>query len=184
MRLLRLFRKLPRLGSLSPAELRDLAAAQLAILDAHRRVRSRPLGELVAVANAGTTGGPDVENRREERNRGGPGRTDGSGTEGPSGDAVPTAEPDAERAGRAAWAVLAASNYGLTRPTCLVRSLAIQSLLRKRGLPPGEIKIGVRWQDDRFEAHAWVEQGERVLGDTRRHVRTFEPVTDMTAVRF
>ncbi len=171
MRLLKLLRKLPRLGSLSSDELRELVAAQGAVLGAHRRVRSRPLGELVAVANAGLDGVHRVGGEH-----GGP--SDGLVS---SQGAPESRRTDAERV---AWAVLAVSNYGLTRPTCLVRSLAIQSLLRKRRLSPGEIKIGVRWTDDHFEAHAWVEQNDRVLGDTRRHVRTFEPVTDMTGVRF
>jgi len=57
-------------------------------------------------------------------------------------------------------------------------------MLRDRDLPAGEIKIGVRWQDDEFLAHAWVEQGDRVLGDTRGYISTFDPVTDMRMVQF
>lgn len=151
MRLLSLLRKLPRLRTISSEQRRDLVSAQLAILGAHRKVRTRPLGDLVAVANDRTIGGE---------------------------------EPEDGLAERVAWAVLVASNHGLTRPTCLVRSLAIQQMLRDRGLPSGEIKIGVRWKDDEFLAHAWVEQGDRILGDTPGHVSSFDPVTDMRMVQF
>ena len=151
MRLVSLLRKLPRLRTLTTEQRRDLVSAQLAILGAHRKVRSRPLGELVAVANEQPT---SLE------------------------------EPEAGIAERVAWAVVVASNHGLTRPTCLVRSLAIQQMLRDRGLPPGEIKIGVRWKDDEFLAHAWVEQGDRILGDTPGHISSFDPVTDMRMVKF
>ena len=150
-RLLSLFRKLPRLRSLSSEQLRDLLSAQWAVLSAHRQVRSRPLGELVAV----------------------------SGSAGRSASAADPRQED-----RVAWSVITASNHGLTRPTCLVRSLAIQKMLRDRGLPQGQIRIGVRWKDDEFLAHAWVERDERVIGDTRRHVSGFDPVTDMRMVKF
>ena len=123
----------------------------VAIIGAHRKVRSRALGDLVSVADNRSAG-------------------------------IEVQDPGV--AERVAWAVLVASNHGLTRPTCLVRSLAIQQMLRDRGLPPGQIKIGVRWQDDEFLAHAWVEQGDRVLGDSPSHVATFDPVTDMRMVRF
>lgn len=150
MRLLRLLRKLPTLSNLSTSQLRDLGSAQVAILKAHQKVRSRPLGELVVVS--------DDETR------------------------IGRQDPEASR--RVAWAVKVTARSGLTRPQCLVRSLAIQQMLRDRGLPPGEIKIGVRWEDDEFLAHAWVEQDGKVLGDTRRNVSTFEPVTDMRLVQF
>ena len=110
----------------------------------------------------------------------------------PLGDLVTVAEDSAsatdaqgrERSERIAWSVVQAANHGLLPATCLVRSVAIQRMLDREGLPPGEIRVGVKWDDGGFSAHAWVEQGERILGDTRRHVRQFDPVTDMRLVRF
>jgi hypothetical protein len=37
-------------------------------------------------------------------------------------------------------------------------------LLRRRGIA-GDLRIGVRKEAGRFEAHAWVELGGRVLND-------------------
>jgi hypothetical protein len=41
--------------------------------------------------------------------------------------------------------------------TCLVRSLAVWALLRKRGIVT-ELRIGVRKREGAIEAHAWVER--------------------------
>lgn len=89
-----------------------------------------------------------------------------------------------ERSERIAWSVVQASRYGVVPATCLVRSVAIQQMLAREGLPPGEIRVGVKWDDGGFAAHAWVEQQERILGDTPQHVGQFDPVTDMRLVRF
>jgi len=85
---------------------------------------------------------------------------------------------------RIGWAVVQAASHGLVPATCLVRSVAIQQMLARAGLPTGEIRVGVKWDDGGFSAHAWVEQGEQIIGDSRRHVRQFDPVTDMRLVRF
>lgn len=88
------------------------------------------------------------------------------------------------RSQRIAWSVVQAAKHGALPATCLVRSVAIQHLLLRENLPPGEIRVGVKWDDGGFFAHAWVEQDERILGDTRQHVGQFDPVTDMRLVQF
>lgn len=88
------------------------------------------------------------------------------------------------RSERIAWSVVQAARHGALPATCLVRSVAIQQMLQREGLPPGEIRVGVKWDDGGFFAHAWVEQEERILGDTRQHVGQFDPVTDMRLVQF
>ena len=81
-----------------------------------------------------------------------------------------------------AWAVTRAARYGLFRPRCLVRALAIQRMLRRHGIVAGQINIGVRTRDGAFQAHAWVEVGGVVVGDTPHHIRTFTRVTDLRLV--
>jgi hypothetical protein len=83
---------------------------------------------------------------------------------------------------RVAWAVTRAGRYGVFRPKCLVRSLAIQRMLRRRGIAASTLNIGVRMQDGSFQAHAWVELSGAVVGDTLQHVQTFAKVTDFRLV--
>ncbi len=59
-----------------------------------------------------------------------------------------------------------ASRYGFYRPNCLQRSLVLWWLLRIQGLE-SDLRIGVRKQAGRFEAHAWVEYAGEVLNDRR-----------------
>lgn len=64
--------------------------------------------------------------------------------------------------------------YGLTRPQCLARSLAICELLEAEQITGAVIRIGVRSQDAQIAAHAWVEFAGEIIGDSRAHVRRFE----------
>lgn len=75
--------------------------------------------------------------------------------------------PPALRAAQAAATLRAldrAAGCGPSRPSCLPRSLTLWWLLRRQGMP-AELRIGVRREGDRLEAHAWVEQDGVVLGD-------------------
>jgi hypothetical protein len=51
------------------------------------------------------------------------------------------------------------------RPNCLERSLALWWMLRLNRID-GELHIGGRKSQGRFEAHAWVEWGGHVLNDS------------------
>jgi hypothetical protein len=62
--------------------------------------------------------------------------------------------------------VAAAARWGFYRGRCLHRSLTLWWLLRRRGIRT-EIRIGVRKQDGRFQAHAWVEHEGSPLNDRR-----------------
>lgn len=75
-----------------------------------------------------------------------------------------------------ALAVERAADYGIFRPACLVRALALRALLEKHGLAGGQVRIGVRMRGAAFHAHAWVEFGDIILGDRPAHVKTFIPV--------
>lgn len=62
-------------------------------------------------------------------------------------------------------------------PTCLTRSLVLTRVLRSRGVPC-RLRVGVRKQDGRLEAHAWVECDGQPLAEARdhRHFAALEPV--------
>jgi len=71
-------------------------------------------------------------------------------------------------------AVRRAALYGVSRPQCLARSLAISALLEREGIAGAIVQIGVRPHDERIDAHAWVEYAGEIVGDSRAHVRGFE----------
>jgi hypothetical protein len=68
----------------------------------------------------------------------------------------------AERITRAA---ALAERYGPGKPNCLVRSLVLWWLLRRQGID-GELHVGARKNESRFEAHAWVELRGIILNDS------------------
>jgi len=68
-------------------------------------------------------------------------------------------------AGDTAHMVAAACALMPLRPTCLTRSMALNYLLRRHGLP-AELRIGVRKTDERFAAHAWVECAGEAFGQS------------------
>ena len=60
--------------------------------------------------------------------------------------------------------------------TCLEESLILWYLLRKQGIA-SRLRIGVRKVNEKFEAHAWVEQEGVALnqpGQLHRHYSAFE----------
>ena len=74
-------------------------------------------------------------------------------------------EPGACHPDRIAWAVRTVSRY-LPKATCLVQALTAKVLLENAGFS-SRLHIGVaRGEQERFEAHAWVEtQGKVITGD-------------------
>jgi hypothetical protein len=62
------------------------------------------------------------------------------------------------------WSIRAAAALSW-KPTCAVRGLVAERLLRKNGYP-AQFRIGVLRQDE-FQAHAWVEdQGTVLIGES------------------
>ena len=53
--------------------------------------------------------------------------------------------------------VRAAARHGFGHPTCLEESLALWFFLRRQGIE-AELRVGVRKEGEKFEAHAWVER--------------------------
>lgn len=70
--------------------------------------------------------------------------------------------------------VQAAAHHGVGRPNCLERSLTLWWLLRRQGVG-SDLRIGVRKEAGRFEAHAWVEYQGRALNDRDDVQRRFVP---------
>jgi len=81
---------------------------------------------------------------------------------------------------RIATAVSRVCRHGLLRPECLVRSIALQKMLARHGIENSRVRLGVRSRDGVFESHAWVECGDRLIGDEPRHVRTFTPLDGLS----
>jgi Transglutaminase-like superfamily len=86
----------------------------------------------------------------------------------------PKAEPDAvltsERVALTARIVNAVDRHGLVHPSCLAKSLALWWLLGRQGIS-SHLRIGIRKENEKFEAHAWVERDGVALNepDERHH---------------
>jgi len=84
----------------------------------------------------------------------------------------------AARAAELELALSRAIRYGVFRPKCLARSVALHRLLRGAGIRGSRIRIGVRPGPDGLSAHAWVTLADRVLGDDPRFVGRFTEIAD------
>ncbi|MEN6553066.1 MAG: lasso peptide biosynthesis B2 protein [Methanobacterium sp.] len=72
---------------------------------------------------------------------------------------------------RIRFMIMVASRY-VPRATCLVQALAGYIVFSKYGYST-QIKIGVLNEDGVFEAHAWLERGDKVvLGESEKDFRT------------
>lgn len=72
--------------------------------------------------------------------------------------------------------VRAALRYSLTQFTCLEESLVLWYLLQRERIPVS-LRIGVRKESEKFEAHAWVEHNGEALNQDEamhRHYAAFE----------
>jgi len=74
---------------------------------------------------------------------------------------------------RLALAVERAAEHGLFRPACLVQAIALQRLIRSRGFAGSSVRVGVRWRNGQFLAHAWVDYRGTALADRAWHVSSF-----------
>jgi len=142
--------KLLRVG---PRGWLELTEAQLCVLQAHLVLRLRPRGQLVSTPHET----PPHETPTESA----------------------SAEVDAGKIDAAVTAIARVASHGLTRPRCLVRSIALQRMLQARGITGVRVRFGVRRVNEEFQSHAWVELDGRVIGDDPRHVRSFEPMDEL-----
>jgi hypothetical protein len=80
---------------------------------------------------------------------------------------------------RLAVAVSRAARHGLFRPSCLVRAVALHTMLQTRGFSESSLHIGVRRGAQHLQAHAWVEYRGLVLGDEEWRVKQFAKLARM-----
>lgn len=78
---------------------------------------------------------------------------------------------EAQRIARAAGV---AARHLFFQPTCLELSLALCSMLLRRGIA-AELRMGARKHGGHFEAHAWLELHGTVLNDARGEHLDFLP---------
>ncbi|HEV2130930.1 MAG TPA: lasso peptide biosynthesis B2 protein [Longimicrobiaceae bacterium] len=151
-------RRLRKLTALSRSELAELVSAQWALIHAQWLRWQRPTGAFVSpVASLAAAAG--------------------------TGDAGHSDSEASARAERIALAVGRAAENGIFHPACLVRSIALTRMLEARGIHGSQLRVGVRWEGERFAAHAWVEYGGRVLGDREEHVSGYTPLSDVEVLR-
>lgn len=61
-----------------------------------------------------------------------------------------------------------ASNYVLGTSTCLVQSVSVQKMLKKRSLQ-GSLYVGVSKDDVMIHAHAWIQCNDEIVIGEYRH---------------
>jgi hypothetical protein len=147
--------KLVRLG---PRGWLDLLRAQGAIVRWTVAMRFRHSGHLLDFPRTGHGRDPDA-----------------GGGEGPAleEDCAPEA---LVRARELAVALDRAARFGILRPLCLVRSLALQDLFEREGIRGSRVRLGVRTRRGTLESHAWLELRGRIVGDDPARVAAFSPV--------
>lgn len=72
--------------------------------------------------------------------------------------------------------VNAADRHGLVHPSCLAKSLTLWWLLARQGIT-SHLRIGIRKETEKFEAHAWVEREGAALNEPEeqhRHYAAFD----------
>jgi hypothetical protein len=89
---------------------------------------------------------------------------------------IPAVMNRVEDARRVALAVNRAAAFGLFRPRCLARSMALRQLLNEDGIEGAHVRVGVQLTQGRFVAHAWVEYGGEVVGDDPASVSRYAPL--------
>jgi len=136
---------LPKLARLSPGEWSDLLRAEAALGRAQLLVWTCPHGRLISKC-------PPSHQAA----------IPGAGAAG------------LERARALGTAVRRAATYGLVRPSCLVRALALRWMLENEGIRGARLRIGVRSHGGKLLAHAWIEYAGQVLGDRRVRTRSFQ----------
>lgn len=108
----------------------------------------------------------------------------------PKGELLRLAEAESARGGSGneqrladlAVAVDRVARLGVFRPTCLVRAMALERMIRRADAGPAVVKVGVLKVANEFFAHAWIELEGRVIGDEPAHVRRFTPLSDFSAL--
>jgi hypothetical protein len=56
-------------------------------------------------------------------------------------------------------------------------------MLYRRRVGPGVIRVGVDLREGIFTAHAWVQIGDLVVGDTRARISRYQPLADVRVAK-
>jgi Transglutaminase-like superfamily len=99
-----------------------------------------------------------------------------------TGTPSPVLDEAVRRARGVSRAIEWAATYGLFRPTCLVRAIALERMLKREGIGGASVRIGARRSSSRIEMHAWIDLGGTVLGDLPERAGTFTPLRDFTVL--
>lgn len=97
----------------------------------------------------------------------------------PAGAVISISEPP--QMSRALWVGIRVRRTADRLPwhsTCLVRAIAGQLLLKRRGIHGGLIRLGVKKEDGTLAAHAWLIYGPQILlgGD---EAEAYTPLSDI-----
>ena len=149
-------RILTRLLRQTSSEWRDLIEAQVAVSVAQLLLWFRPVGQFVTDVADISPGLQEPLSRKSKE----------------WGEAL-----------RISVAVRRAANHTVFKPKCLTRAIALSRMLENRGIKDSRVKVGVRRLDGKFTAHAWVELGQRVLGDDVQHVSSFAQLIDVKVMK-
>jgi len=76
------------------------------------------------------------------------------------------------RAALTAHMVSVADRTGLVNPSCLAKSLTLWWLLMRQGIA-AELRIGIRKENEKMAAHAWVERKGVALNEPEEHHRHY-----------
>lgn len=68
--------------------------------------------------------------------------------------------------------VNAADRHGLVHPSCLAKSLTLWWLLARKGIT-SRLRVGIRKENGKLEAHAWVEREGIALNEPEEHHRHY-----------
>jgi hypothetical protein len=98
----------------------------------------------------------------------------GQRSDASSGNASRANSSDIDMASIIAMRLDLAARNMFFRTNCLERSLALQWLLRRRGIATN-LRIGARRESELFEAHAWIELDGVVLNDAEEAHLHFAP---------
>lgn len=76
------------------------------------------------------------------------------------------------RAALTAHMVSVADRNGLVHPSCLAKSLTLWWLLMRQGIA-ADLRIGIRRENEKMAAHAWVERNGAALNEPEEHHRHY-----------
>lgn len=91
-------------------------------------------------------------------------------------------ESNVAEARRLAHVLDAVGRRSPVRPLCLIRSLTLSRILRRRHID-ARMRLGVRKETDKVAAHAWLEVADDIVNDDRDHCSEYAVLETADALR-